>query len=455
MAEETQQVPPRSNNGSQTFGWQLPAQHGHNEAQHGHNEARTGGGTRPTGPTLAQHLRHTNTFTRSVPQAREAPQRNNVPHTPVIAPQVVPVGGGENGDQRPNDQSFVIDFGSVFDPTSANVGSINLQSLQQMAPEHFQLPAIGNHDENQNTGPQNNGHPHVAHGMDSLDWNIFLLNSLLFIVILVIRVVSDHLLGMLVFIGLGGTFFYANMFFKKIVHESSLRDAMLHNVLLSYFWIVMFLTANIGYVYYVFQEQQLWNVLMFQLPVKWEGDIWMFFWAICVNDFVLKYVTVIIKAFISMAPIKPKNRGKYYMFVEHIMQLYRMVIPIVPWFHFLSDGLHWLFAAGLLCLYFLCKAYQLFFKMKDVQGAFMKLLREKTYGIKPNNSDIKTRGEGCPICQDDYKDPVMLNCKHIFCEDCVSVWFDREKTCPMCRAQIHTDNSLWKDGSTSIHVQWY
>ncbi|XP_033747746.1 RING finger and transmembrane domain-containing protein 2-like [Pecten maximus] len=453
MSEEMPQIPTGGNNGSQTIVWQLPSQ--------SIETRNAGGGTRQTGPTLAQHLRHANPFTRTLPHGalhpRETPQRNNAPQTPVTTPQTVPVGGEDNNGQRPSDQSFVIDFGSVFDPTSANVGSINLQSLQQMAPEHFQLPALGGHDENQNTGPQNNGqgHPHVVHGMDSMDWSIFLLNSLLFIVILVIRVVSDHLLGMLVFIGLGGTFFYANMFFKKIVHESSLRDAMLHNVLLSYFWIVMFLTANIGCVYYVFQEQQLWNVLMFQLPVKWEGDIWMFFWAVCVNDFVLKYVTVIIKAFFSMAPIKPKNRGKYYMFVEHVMQLYRMVIPIIPWYHFLSDGLNWAFAAGLLCLYFLCKAYQLFFKMRDVKGAFLKLLREKTYGIKPNNSDLKTRGEGCPICQDDYKDPVMLNCKHIFCEDCVSVWFDREKTCPMCRAQIHTDNSLWKDGSTSIHVQWY
>ncbi|OWF55281.1 RING finger and transmembrane domain-containing protein 2-like [Mizuhopecten yessoensis] len=449
MSEEMMQISQEGNGGNQSIVWQLPS---------GNYENRTGGGMQPSGPTLAQHLRHASPLPHGVLQPREAPQRHHLPHTQVTAPHVVPGASDPNNGQRPTDQPFVIDFGSVFDPTSANVGSINLQSLQQMAPEHFQLANMGGHDENQNTGPQNNGqhgHQHVVQGMDNMDWSIFLLNSLLFIIILVIRIVSDHLLGMLVFVGLGGTFFYANMFFKKIVHESSLRDAMLHNVLLSYFWIVMFLTANIGCVYYVFQEQELWNVLMFQLPAKWDGDIWIFFWAVCVNDFVLKYVTVIIKAFFSMAPIKPKNRGKYYMFVEHVMQLYRMVIPIVPWFHFLSDGLSWVFAAGLLCFYFLCKGYQLFFKARDVRNAFLKLLREKTYGIKPNSSDLKTRGDGCPICQDDYKDPVMLDCKHIFCDDCVAVWFDREKTCPMCRAQIHTDNSMWKDGSTSIHVQWY
>ena len=30
----------------------------------------------------------------------------------------------------------------------------------------------------------------------------------------------------------------------------------------------------------------------------------------------------------------------------------------------------------------------------------------------------------------------MLHCKHIFCEDCVATWFDRDTTCPMCRAKV-------------------
>lgn len=44
--------------------------------------------------------------------------------------------------------------------------------------------------------------------------------------------------------------------------------------------------------------------------------------------------------------------------------------------------------------------------------------------------------------------------QHIFCENCVSLWFDREKTCPMCRAQI-TDDPEWRDGSTNPSLQWY
>ena len=38
--------------------------------------------------------------------------------------------------------------------------------------------------------------------------------------------------------------------------------------------------------------------------------------------------------------------------------------------------------------------------------------------------------------QDVYQEPTMLHCKHIFCEECVATWFDRDTTCPMCRAQV-------------------
>ena len=44
--------------------------------------------------------------------------------------------------------------------------------------------------------------------------------------------------------------------------------------------------------------------------------------------------------------------------------------------------------------------------------------------------------------------------QHIFCEDCIAVWFDRERTCPMCRASVAED-PLWRDGSTSVSIQLF
>jgi hypothetical protein len=36
------------------------------------------------------------------------------------------------------------------------------------------------------------------------------------------------------------------------------------------------------------------------------------------------------------------------MFIEHVMQLYRIVVTVLPWFHFLSDDVSFIFAAILL-----------------------------------------------------------------------------------------------------------
>lgn len=60
----------------------------------------------------------------------------------------------------------------------------------------------------------------------------------------------------------------------------------------------------------------------------------------------------------------------------------------------------------------------------------------------------------CPICHDGYRKPTFLPCKHIFCEDCLAMWLDRERTCPMCRSTVAEDPK-WKDGSTTYLVQLF
>ncbi|KAJ8312130.1 hypothetical protein KUTeg_009503 [Tegillarca granosa] len=330
-----------------------------------------------------------------------------------------------------------------------NIGSDNpfINTLPQDASgQHGHLHRLHIHDENQNE--DEDGQNNNDQSDRRLDIKMLLMNSGIFILILFVRLMSDHVLGnfvlapildysrqntgrkissipttwFLVFIGLAGTFFYANMTLQRAVHEASLRDSNTGRNILSFLWVTLFLSANICCVFYVFRDQKLWNLLIFSLPAVWSADIWLFMWVVIVTDFIVKFLTMIIKSLLSMLPVSHKKR------------FYRLLLPTVPWFHFLFDGQSWLFGGVLTILYSLFKSY----------------------GVRPSSTDMKTSDEAmCPICQDNYKDPVMLNCKHIFCESCVSVWFDREKTCPMCRAQIHTESPLWKDGSTSIYIQWY
>ncbi|WAR03751.1 RNFT2-like protein [Mya arenaria] len=152
--------------------------------------------------------------------------------------------------------------------------------------------------------------------------------------------------------------------------------------------------------------------LYYRLPATWKGDVFDLFWVAVISDYTVRFGAIILKALVAVTPtlcLPQKRKGKYYMMIEMLTQLYRTTLPVLPW----------------------------------------------KYGVEPSVEEVKSRGENCPICQDDYQDPIMLHCKHIFCENCVSIWFDREKTCPMCRAEIQHESPVWQDGSTSAHLQWY
>ncbi|XP_067442225.1 E3 ubiquitin-protein ligase TRIM35-like [Thunnus thynnus] len=41
----------------------------------------------------------------------------------------------------------------------------------------------------------------------------------------------------------------------------------------------------------------------------------------------------------------------------------------------------------------------------------------------------------CPVCQDVFRDPVLLSCSHSFCKDCLKSWWRQKQTrqCPVCK----------------------
>ncbi|KAF3690283.1 Zinc-binding protein A33 [Channa argus] len=54
-------------------------------------------------------------------------------------------------------------------------------------------------------------------------------------------------------------------------------------------------------------------------------------------------------------------------------------------------------------------------------------LRERM--VYPSEEDLS-----CSVCQDIYKDPVVLSCSHIFCQGCLKSWWVEKQTykCPVC-----------------------
>ncbi|XP_038127948.1 tripartite motif-containing protein 35-like [Cyprinodon tularosa] len=48
----------------------------------------------------------------------------------------------------------------------------------------------------------------------------------------------------------------------------------------------------------------------------------------------------------------------------------------------------------------------------------------------------------CPVCQDVFKDPVLLSCSHSFCKECLENWWREKpvKECPVCKTISLTPN---------------
>jgi len=50
--------------------------------------------------------------------------------------------------------------------------------------------------------------------------------------------------------------------------------------------------------------------------------------------------------------------------------------------------------------------------------------------------------ENCSICMDNLKNPIMLECTHIYCGSCIMKWITTNKNCPYCRNLIPSYDNL-------------
>lgn len=217
----------------------------------------------------------------------------------------------------------------------------------------------------------------------------------------------------------------------------------------------------------MFEDAKLYLLTVF-LP---SGEVESFtelLWIVAVNDFILKFVAVIFKIIIVMLPgnlLPYRKRGNCFLFIEMSSQMHRSLVPIQVWLTYLLEGGLPGTTSGrripskvigviLTAMYMVVKGKLI---LKDAMAwkiAASRFWQNIQYGMNPTIEDLKTCGGICPICHDNLQDPTMLHCKHIFCEECVATWFDRERTCPMCRAQI-TEDPAWRDGSTSQFIQLF
>jgi len=279
-----------------------------------------------------------------------------------------------------------------------------------------------------------------------------------FLLIILIKSLFEHGTGIIVCCGLVLTFLHANSVLKQQVARQSRRNL---GALIA---ISVNLIACILFIYFVFLDDNLCLSAFFVPPEK-VPTFYDLLWIVGVNDFILKFIAVLAKILVTVLPAKImpyQKRGKYYLFFEVTSQLHRQLAPLQPWLMYLlhSKGEGAGSIPNKVLGVFLTAAYmvvkgKIFMKaIKLWRTAFYKLLQSTRYGKTPNQDQMKASGGFCPICQDSYQEPTMLHCKHIFCEECVATWFDRDTTCPMCRAKVSEDPS-WRDGATSQFIQLF
>ena len=60
-----------------------------------------------------------------------------------------------------------------------------------------------------------------------------------------------------------------------------------------------------------------------------------------------------------------------------------------------------------------------------------------------NLDNFSEENKSCSICQENYKvneKYIILPCLHRFHVDCVSTWFERKSTCPICKRKVSGEN---------------
>ncbi|NXP18498.1 RNFT1 ligase, partial [Scytalopus superciliaris] len=320
---------------------------------------------------------------------------------------------------------------------------------------------------------RSHGHPHgeaagledgapdsEEHGGSSLSELRYLLQwlhkSLPYLLILCVKLIMQHLIGISLGIGLLTTYAYAN---KSIVNQVFLRERCSK---LQCTWLLLYLTGSSLLLYYTFHSQSLYYSLIFLNPTVDFMNFWEVLWIVGVTDFILKFLFMGFKCFILLVPsfiMSFKSKGYWYMLLEELCQYYRMFVPIPVWFRYLiahgelDSVLGWTLGILLGLLYLILKLLSFFGQLRNFRQVLRIFFTRPHYGVPASKRQCSESDDICSICQAEFQKPILLICQHTFCEECISLWFNREKTCPLCRTVISDHINKWKDGATSMHLQ--
>ncbi|XP_052174885.1 uncharacterized protein LOC127789871 isoform X2 [Diospyros lotus] len=274
-----------------------------------------------------------------------------------------------------------------------------------------------------------------------------------FSLLLLVVFIRQHLQGFFVTILIAAVMFKSNDILRK---QTALKGERKISVLVG---ISLAFLLYVIIVYWWYRNDDLLYPLI-MLPPK-AIPFWHAVFIIMVNDTLVRQAAMVLKCILLIYYKNSRGRnyrkqGQMLTLVEYLVLLYRALLPAPVWYRFfLNKEYGSLFSSLMTGLYLTFKLTSVVEKAQSFFAALKALSRKEIhYGAYATSEQVSAAGDLCAICQEKMRAPILLRCKHIFCEDCVSEWFERERTCPLCRALVKPpDLKSFGDGSTSLFFQ--
>ncbi|XP_060176301.1 uncharacterized protein LOC132606710 isoform X1 [Lycium barbarum] len=365
------------------------------------------------------------------------------------------IGAGEqDGPLREADgQNDVLGRPISRSGSAASVGALESQTGDRGAGDGVSQQVNGNAD----TGPTDANNREPSYQRYDIQQAARWIEQIIpFSLLLLIVFIRQHLQGFFVTILIAAVMFKSNDIVKK---QTALKGERRISVLVGV--CLLFGGYVIGFYWWYRNEDLLSPLLM--LPPKAIPPFWHAIFMIMVNDTLVRQAAMIFKCLLLMYYKNSRGRnyrkqGQLLTLVEYLLLLYRALLPAPVWYRFfLNKEYGSLFSSLMTGLYLTFKLTSVVEKVQSFFTALKALSRKEIhYGVYATSEQVNAAGDLCAICQEKMHTPILLRCKHIFCEDCVSEWFERERTCPLCRSLVKpADLKSFGDGSTSLFFQLF
>ncbi|VFQ99548.1 unnamed protein product [Cuscuta campestris] len=277
-----------------------------------------------------------------------------------------------------------------------------------------------------------------------------------FTLLLLVVFIRQHLQGFFVTIWITAFMFKSNDILRK---QTALKGERKMFVLVGYLLAFM---LHVIVIYWWYWKANLFYPLLL-LPLKAIPPFWHAVFIVLVNDTMVRQTAMAVKLVLLMHYKNGRGhhfrrQGQMLTLVEYTLLLYRALLPTPVWYRFfLNKEYGSLFSSLTTGLYLTFKLTTIVEKVQSFFTALKALSKKDVhYGAYATPEQVNASGDMCAICQEKMQAPILLPCNHIFCEDCVSEWFERERTCPLCRALVRApDLQSFGDGSTSLFFQLF